>query len=152
MTSISYLDKIVSAKYISSADLKDAVFELLSLKNFSEEEKIFLTENLLKKEERFSTYFTDETIVQSSLIKSDEIFLLSGVSKTPVKNNSAAQNDFKVMFLILYGEKKKNEYLKLLAFLYRMLSGRQIKNRLLSCDKEAEIKEQIIKAINEIEG
>lgn len=143
------LERIVSGKFLSSSEFDKAVEELISLCNYSNEESASTLSEVLQREMSFSTYFADEMSVPRSEIKSNDLCLLVGISKSGIKNES---NEIKVIFLLLYGEKRKSEYLSLLSYIYRILSGRQFKNRLISCETNDEIKTQVIKGLFEIEG
>jgi len=151
MISSHTLNNIISAKILSSTDFKSGLQELVSSVGFSNGEEEAIINDIMLREERFSTYFMDEVVVPSSQIKTDDLYLIAGVGKNPIRKEIAEQSDMRVIFLILYGEKRKSEYLNLLAYIYRIVSSRQLKNKLISCERENEIKEQLIKGIREIE-
>lgn len=136
----------VGVCFLDASDFKSAVTEVINKSGACKgmEEKVF--NSVMEREAMQSTLFSDEFILPRAEVETGNIFLAAGISR---KGVTVLEGDVKIILLILYPKEKRGDYLSLLAGLYRMISSKQFKGRLLSCEKEEDAKQQIVKGLQE---
>ncbi|MDD3804372.1 MAG: PTS sugar transporter subunit IIA [bacterium] len=143
------LPDVVSAFFLSSENLSSSVLEMSEKCGFSQEEAKIVEKRVLERENLFSTYYSDEVIVPRAITEKRELILCAGVLK---KSFVYFEDEIRIVFLLLYPKDKKADYLYVLSSLYRILSSKQFIAKLAANESEEDLKNNIMKALHEIES